>query len=104
MLSNDTESHPGNNTVHTLGIMGAATPGDRIYHILKTGHINDNGIHEMRKINYQIGPRSVYQQSQFTISSGVSRNKLRGVLRFPKKTFNSRGLGGTCPLENFDKN
>ena len=33
-------------------------------------------------------------QEERGIPSGVSRNKLRGVLRFQKKTFNSRGLGG----------
>ena len=43
-------------------------------------------------------------QEERGIPSGVSRNKLRGVLRFQKKTFNSRGLGGgTCPLDNFEK-
>ena len=63
-VDDDTETHPGNNTVHMVGIMGTVTPGVRTYHTLKRRHINDNEIHEVRKLNYQIGPTSVYQLLQ----------------------------------------
>ena len=63
-VDDDTETHPGNNTVRMVGIMGTVTPGVRTYHTLKRRHINNNGIHEVRKLNYQIGPTSVYQLLQ----------------------------------------
>ena len=63
-VDDDTETHPGNNTAHMVGIMGTVTPGVRTYHTLKRRHINDNEIHEVRKLNYQIGPTSVYQPLQ----------------------------------------
>ena len=61
----DTKTHPGNNTYHMRGLMGTVTPGVRTYHTLKRRHRNDNEIHKIRKISYQIDLTSVYQQFQF---------------------------------------